>query len=176
MTQMSKEYGTALFMLACELDKVNEYSSALDTVLDVFNKNPEYVTFLSSPGIPMQERVDAVENALGAFLPEHVVSFIKILCERGRINAFADCVKEYRKLLDAANKVSVAKVKSPVALTEDEKERLKSKLEKINGNSVVLDCSIDESLMGGIVVEIDGKIVDGSLRRRLHEVKEVMFK
>lgn len=176
MTQMSKEYGTALFVLACENNLADEYYTALDTVLSVFDETPEYISFLSSPAIPMQERIDAVEESFGKVLPEYVVSFIKLLCERGRISAFSDCVSEYKKLLDASKMVSVAKVTSAVVLTEDEKERLKSKLEKNSGKSVVLDCRTDESLMGGIVVEIDGKIVDGSLRRRLHEVKDVMFK
>lgn len=176
MTQMSKEYATALFMLACESGQENEYALALGSVLDIFNQNNEYITFLASPAVPMQERVDALGKVFEDSIPEHVLSFIQLLCENGRINAFSDCVKEYKKLLDASKRVSVAKVKSSVALDETEKERLKTKLEKLNGNTVVLDCSVDESLMGGIVVEIDGKIVDGSLRHRLYDVKEVMFK
>ena len=51
---------------------------------------------------------------------------------------------------------------------------LRLKLEKQSGRNVLLECSTDSTLLGGIVVEMDGKILDGSIRRRLQEVKEVM--
>lgn len=176
MAEMSKEYGTALFMLACEEGKTEEYCSSLDIVANVLSENEEYVTFLTSPNIPVAERVAAIEQAFADFVPEHIVSFLQLLCERSRIGGFSECVKEYKILLDASKHTSVAKVTSSVPLTKEETVRLKEKLEKISGNSVILDCRTDESLIGGIVVEIDGKVIDGSLRRRLHEVKEVMFK
>lgn len=171
---MSKEYGTALFMLAKENGAENEYADALETVLTAFHQNPDYINFLASPSIPKQERIDAVEQAFGISVPEHIVSFIKLLCERGRIFEFNDCVKEYKKLLDISKHISVAQVTSSIELTVQEKEKLQQKLEKISGHSVVLECSVDKSLLGGIIIEMDGKIIDGSLQRRLHEVKDVI--
>ena len=174
MTEMTKEYGTALFILAKENGAEKEYAEALDTVLSVFRENPEYIDFLASPSIPKRERLDAAEQALRESVPEHIVSFVQLLCERGRIRGFEACVKEYKKLLDAVNLVSSAKVTSTVKLTEQEEERLKEKLEKLTGHSVILECSTDRTLLGGMVVEIDGKIMDGSLRHRLREVKDVI--
>ena len=173
MAQRSKEYGEALFSLALECGKADEYSTALDTVLTVFNENPEYVDFLASPSIPKAERVDALEKAFNS-MPEHIVSFVSLLCERGRIREFDACVKEYKELLDASKHISTAKVVSAAALTDSEKEKLQIKLEKMSGQTVMLDCSVDESLLGGLIIEIDGKVMDGSLKRRLHEVKEVI--
>ena len=51
---------------------------------------------------------------------------------------------------------------------------MKQKLEKISGQTVLLDRTVDPSLMGGVVVEMNGRVMDGSLRRRLRAVKEVM--
>ena len=171
---MYNEYGTALFMLAKENNSENEYAEALDTVLNVFSENSEYMDFLASPGIPKAERLEAIEAALGGSVPEHIVSFVQLLCERGRIREFSGCVKEYKKLLDASKNISEAYITSSVELMPDEKEKLKNKLEKMSGHSVTLECSVDKSLMGGIVIEMDGKIIDGSIRRRLHEVKDVI--
>jgi len=174
MTETSKEYGTALFMLARENGTENEYSSALDTVLNSFNENPEFMDFLCSPRIPKKERLAVIEETFKDALPEHVVSFVQLLCERGRIRNLTSCIKEYKELLDSLNRVSLAKVTSSVELTDAEKQKLVSKLEKISGHSVMLDCSVDKSLIGGLVVEMDGKLMDGSIRHRLHEVKEVI--
>lgn len=174
MTEINKEYGTALFMLAKEVDSVNEYAVALECVEEVFSGNPEYTDFLASPSIPMEERLSAIEQAFGSTLPDNVLSFLLLLCEKGHIRGFKHSVEEYKNLLDAQNHVSTALVKSAVELTEEQKEKLRDKLEIKTGNSVVLECFVDQSLMGGIVVEIDGKIMDASLKTRLHEVKDVI--
>ncbi len=174
MTEMSKEYAAALFMLAAEEHKENEYERGLGVVLAAFAAQPEYTDFLTSPGIALGERLRALEDAFAASVPEHVLSFVQLLCEHGRVRMLADCVKEYRKLLDEFNRVSVATVRCSVPLTDQEKAHLRQKLEKMSGHRVDLVCSHDPSLLGGVVVEMDGRCIDGSVRRRLHEVKDVI--
>ncbi len=176
MTEMNKEYGVALFALAKEQNKENEYALSLECVEEVVKANPLYLDFLSSPSIPLGERLDAIDKAFGTSLPEDVVSFIKLLCEKGRIRSLTDCITQYKTLLDIQNSISTAYIKSAVELTEEQKQKLKDKLEIKCGHSVILECSQDESLMGGIVVEIDGKVIDGSLSHRLYEVKDVISK
>ena len=63
---------------------------------------------------------------------------------------------------------------SAVELTDDEKKKLKLKLEKMSGKSLILKCTVDKSVLGGVIVKMDGKIMDGSLKHRLEEVKEVI--
>lgn len=174
MTQTSKEYAAALFTLAKEAGLEKEISDALAVVLQAFRDNPDYIELLASPGIPKRERVAAIEQALTDAVPEYAASFIRMLCERGHIRSLESCVKEYERLVQASNHISTAQVISAVPLTEAEKERLRHKLQEISGHSVILECSLDESLMGGLVVQIDGRVLDGSLKHRLHEVKEVM--
>lgn len=176
MTEMSKEYGTALFMLAKENNEQKGYAQALDEILAQFNANPEYVELLASPSIPKDERVEAIERAFGTSMPEHVVSFLKLLCERGRIRQLAECAEAYNKLLEEDMKISVARVRSVIELTVAERKALKKKLEKMTGRAVELECVIDTSILGGLSVEIDGKIIDGSVRHRLNEMKDVISK
>ena len=121
MTEMSKEYATALFMLACELGAEKEYAVALDTIVAAMEGSSEYVEFLASPSIPVKERLDAIEQAFASAVPENVLSFMQLLCEKGRIRSFNDCVTEYGKLLEFSQQISVAKIVSAVALTEDDK-------------------------------------------------------
>lgn len=174
MTEVSKEYAAALFALACETGKEQAVMAALDTVLASLSENPEYMDFLASPAIPMSERLASVEAVFGASVPEYVSSFLGLLCEKGRIRSFADCVGEYRRLLHIRTSVTTAKVVSAVPLSAEELSALTEKLEKISGNTVIPECSVDPSLLGGVIVEMNGTVIDGSLRRRLREVKEVM--
>ena len=174
MTDIAKEYGAALFMLACEMDKKKEYGCALETIETVFAENPEYLIFLASPSVSLSERITAIETAFATKVPEHLLSYLELLCEKGRISCFFESVKEYNELLNASECVSNAIVTSAVELTQEEKQKLKTKLESTTNGVVNINYLIDETLLGGVVVEINGKIMDGSLRHRLREVKEVM--
>lgn len=174
MTEMSKEYAEALFALACEENAKKDYSSALENVMDAFREAPEYMDFLVCPGIPLSERISAVEEAFSGSVPEYIIHFLQLLCEKGRIQLLSECVKEYNKLVDASENICVAKVTSAVELTEDEKKRIQQKLEKMSGQSVIMECITDPAIMGGVIIETEGRVIDGSLRRHLHEVKDVI--
>ena len=174
MTDIGKEYGAALFMLAVESGEKKEYAGSLKGIRDAFSEEPDFMGLLSSPAVPMSERLSSIEAAFAGRVPENVLSFLMLMCEKGRIEHFNDAVEEYCELLDASEHVSVAKVTSAAELTEKEKERLKNKLESMYKGEVRIQYFTDETLLGGIVVETDGKIMDGSLRHRLRDVKEVM--
>ena len=176
MAQTIREYAEAIFMIGMEEGKQNEYGKALEAMLEIFEQNPEYVELLASPAIPTGERIECIGRAFEGFVPEHVLSFVQLLCENSRIVFFGECVKEYQKLLDASNKVSHAKVISFVELSDSQKSRLTEKLEKISGNRVQVQYVTDPSVLGGIIIEMDGKIIDGSLSHRLQKVKDVMIR
>ena len=174
MTDLSREYAEALFALAAENDQTKEYLEALDTAATLLADNPDYVELLRCPTIQKEERDGLLEQTFGQILPEQVLAFIQLLCAHGRIRSLNDCVAEYRLLYQTAVAMSTAQVTSAVPLTEQEKQQLADKLAARFGRTVTLECTVDESLLGGMVVRVDGKVLDGSLRSRLHAVKEVM--
>ncbi len=174
MTDIAKEYGAALFLLACEKNKKEEYGASLSKVREVFEENGEYLDLLSSPSIPLSERLSSLNKAFFEKFPEDVLSFLLLMCEKGRISSFFESEKAYRELLDASNRVMSAKVTSAVELLDTEKEKLKAKLEKVFNSVVNPEYFIDTALIGSLVVELDGKVIDGSLCRRLLDIKEVM--
>ena len=176
MTEIAKEYGTALFMLALEADKKKEYAEALDTVLEVFCEKPEYSGIISSPAISLEERLKVIEEAFSAYIPEDVLSYLKLLCEKGRIFCFADSVKEYMLLLEESQRVAKAKITTAVEMTDDEKQKLLKKLESISKKTVEPEYYIDKSLLGGVVIELEGRVIDSSLKTQLRDIKEVIKK
>lgn len=174
MKEISKQYAEAIFELACEEACEDTVMTALESVCAVFDQNPEYMDLVSSPAIPLAERCAILESTFSGAFPEMVVSLVGLMCEKGRIGALADCVREYRRLLDVRRSVVEAHVISAVPLTEGEISALKQKLEKKSGGTVNLSCEVDPAIMGGIIVKMQGAIMDGSLRQRLREVKDVM--
>lgn len=176
MTKTYKEYAEALFALGLENDAVDEYSQALESVRGVFSENPDYIDFLACYAIPASERTDALAEAFSDTLARNILSFLQLLCEQGNIKLFFDIADEYARLLLAHRSMSNAVVYSVIELDDRQKSALKARLEKLCGKSVSMSFAIDKSIMGGLYIDIDGSILDGSIRHRLHEVKEVIDK
>lgn len=172
MAEISKEYASALFEIAREKNAVDETAEALRLVLDQFETSPEYADLLSSPNIPTKERISLIEEAFEKYLPDHLLYFLMLLCEKGHIKELERCFEEYITMNKAFSKISEARIISATELTESEKEALLKKLEKISGNTVNASFEIDESIIGGLIIYIDDKIIDGSLRHKLKEIKE----
>ena len=97
-----------------------------------------------------------------------------MVCERKRLSSLDVAVEEYRRLVNERESVVTAKVTSAVPLTESELAALQSKLEKKSGCTVRTECTVDPSILGGLIVEMDGAVMDGSISHRLREIKEVM--
>ena len=174
MTEISKEYGTALFMLACEENEQERYAKALESIENAFLENPQYQELLASPSVSLNERLCVIDTVFADSIPEHILSYLKLLCEKGRIPYFIESVQAYKELFDASKHISNAKITSAVELTENEKQKIIAKLESMEKGKVQAEYFVDADLLGGFIVEIDGKILDGSLRRRLHEIKGVI--
>ncbi|MBQ4151318.1 MAG: ATP synthase F1 subunit delta [Clostridia bacterium] len=174
MMQTEREYAEALFMLANESGDSEKYTEALDAVYNVMRENPEYTEFLSSPAIPLSERCAAIDKAFES-LPEYVVSFLKLLCENSHAKSVCECIEEYRKLSLSASGTVTATVTSATELNDAQKAKLLAKLEKVSGKTVFAEYNVDATLIGGIRIEIDGKLYDGSVKTRLSEVKDVII-
>ena len=172
VTAVYNDYADALFALAQEAGL--ELTDDLMTVRQVFVENPAYTDLLSSPGIPLRERTAAIRQALEGAVCPTVCSFVQLLCEHGHIRVLPECIDAYVELDRAAKRRSVAQVTSAVPLTVEEEQQLTEKLSAISGHSVTLECTVDPALLGGVIVHLDGKVLDGSVKRRLRDMKEVI--
>lgn len=176
MTQTSKEYAEALFALAAEEDMTEQFYNDLRLVLSEFRENPVYADFLSSPSIPLSERLNAIDEAFSQSVCEYVDSFLKILCQKDNIRLVYRIIMDFEELYRISKGISTARIISAVPLKKAEKEKLLSKLEKMTGKTVVPEYITSPSVLGGLVIYVDGRVLDGSLRRRLHDIKEVIEK
>jgi F-type H+-transporting ATPase subunit delta len=174
MIQTEREYAEALFMIAAEENQADGYVAQLEHVGQLIKENPDYTEFLSSPAIPLGERIAAIDEAFGGKLDDNVVSFLKVLCENGRFGTIAGCIDEFIKLSMALSDRASARVYSAVPLNDEQKKNICEKLGKLTKKTVEAEYVVDKTLIGGIKIEVDGKTFDGSIRHRLEEVKDVI--
>ena len=174
MNNISREYAEALFLLSCEARAMDEYLNDIRLVKQAFSEEPEYTALLRSPNLPITEKLSLIEAAFGGRVNEHTCSFLKLLCENGRMELLGECILAYEELYNQIGGICAVRVTSAVELTFSEKEGLIKGLEKRLGRRVELSYTVDPSILGGIIVETSDTVIDGSIRRKLQEVKEVI--
>lgn len=170
-----REYATALFTLTAEENCTESYVEYMKGLRDILRKNEEYVEFLSSPAVSLEERSAAIDEAFGEDYPEYALSFLKVLCENGRMKSVFGCIDEFLSIAMSVSCITTAVIYSAVELSEKQKSAVVEKLCKITKKQVEAQYVIDESLIGGMKIEVDGKTFDGSVRHRLGEVKDVIM-
>ena len=175
MNDVSREYSEALFRLASEQDKGQEYSDALELVKQLVVENPEYIDFMCSPGIPMNERETALDAAFsGDEVMTSIASFLKLLMKNGRSRELVEIIDEYQAIFKSAMGMSTAYVTSAAPLNGVEMDALRKNLEKRLGHKVECVFSTDASLIGGVVVRVDGKVIDSSIKSQLSDIRELI--
>ncbi len=174
MTHISREYAEALFALAQDEGKTAEYAEALELTEEILREDAGFQNLLASPAISREERMDALSSAFEGKIPASMLLLLRLMIFRGHARSLLRMMEDYRVLAREHRGESIAKVRSAVALTDAEREALEQKLEKRFGRKMILECEVDPALLGGIRVETEGRVLDGTLRARLQEIKEVM--
>ena len=174
MTTTSREYAEALFELAVQGGVTKETSEGLETVVSALLQQPDYRALLASPAIGKEERLTALDTAFRGKIPEILLAILRMMVSRGHVSALTGMARDYEELARGYRGESVAVVTSAVPLKEAETVALRAKLEKKLGRQVILQCRVDPALIGGVRVDVDGRVIDGSIRNKLEEIKEVM--
>lgn len=174
MTQTARLYGGSLYELAAEEKLTDTMMEQMLEIRKIFRENPDYIRLLSEPSIPKKERTDLVEEAFGAQAERYLVNFIKLLCERNILMEYAGCCEEFVRRYNADHNIAEAVVTSAVSLSGDQMKALKEKLEKISGKKISLTQRRDASVVAGLRVELEGKLLDGTVRSRLSGISRKM--
>lgn len=170
------EYASSLFSLAVEQNALDAYVEALTAVKAAFAEHPRYAAVLHSPAIPLQERLHLLDEAFGAIQPPTVLSLLKVMCERGHIREINACIEEFDRLAQEAKRRQTAVVYAAKPLSDTQRDALKQKLRRMTETDIDLRVVLDESLIGGVKVQLGDTVIDGSLAGRLHSIKGVIEK
>jgi F-type H+-transporting ATPase subunit delta len=174
---VSKVYGDALFETAMEKDMLTPWYGEVQALRTIFMENSDLVQFLNHPQIIKEEKVKVVENIFAGKLSDGLMGFLVTVIDKGRQNDilpicdyFIGRVKEYKK-------IGVVTVTSAVELSDEQKKKVEEKiLSTTSFVSLETSYSVDEALLGGLVIRIGDRVVDSSIRTRLEELKRDLMK
>lgn len=170
---VARRYARALFSLGLEDGRHEEYGEELDSVLAGLEQSRDAAAFLKNPGYTLAQRqaaVDAIASALK--LSPVVVSFLRLLAERQRVDGLGMVARAYRTMVDEKVGRMRATVTSPHPLSDREMKSLRDAIADMTGRTIVLDAKTDPGLIGGVVAQVGPRLFDGSLKTQLERMRE----
>lgn len=169
---LSRRYSKALFELARESGQEEKIGDELERFLSTSTES-SLRAVLSNPGFALESRKKILlEVARSLQLSSATENFLSLLLDRDRLAFVPSIIASYRHLVNQAKGRVDAKVVAAEPLGSTVIERLRDSLRRLSGKDVILQEEGDPELLGGLVVEFQGKIYDGSVRTQLEKMKQ----
>ena len=170
----TKAYAEALFAVARTEGPLTEVEDELFRVAQVVKGNDELRDKLADPHIPVATRQQVVIDLLGGKALPTTVSLVSLVVANGRVRELPAIVDALVAMTAQEANKEVAEVRSAIALTDDQKTRLADALGKATGKQVEVKVIIDPSIQGGLVAQVGDTVIDGSIRRRLDQLRNAL--
>ena len=168
---VSKTYGDALFAVASEENRIDEFYEAAKVVSEILRTSEEFGQLMNHPGIVKEEKVKIVEEAFGAKVPKEIVGLMTLMVSKGRFSQMLSAFDYFENLVKEEKKIGEADVTTAVSLDAKQKEKVEQRLlATTKYESFEMNYQVDESLIGGMIVRIGDRVVDSSVKTKLQDL------
>jgi len=169
----ARRYSQAVFRMALNKKELNRWQADLRRVARLTSDDALF-TMLENPDISLDEKMKVLTGRLGDINPM-ALKLVSLLVTKSRLSMVNDIADEYQRLLDNYHGVEgaeVAEVTTAIPLDDDDRLRLAQRITDLMGKPVVLKPKVDASVIGGIIIRVGDKLIDGSIRSRLVALKK----
>lgn len=167
---VGKRYAEALFEVSEELNKIDEFREQVKFISDVFEQNGRLRTIFEHPKLSKTEKKDILNELFKEKVSSEVLNLCYIMVDKGRSNHIKFVSEEYNKLANKRQGIVEARAITAIKMTDEEIKNLQDRLSKKFNKKVKLSNTIDNSVVGGVVVEVEGKRIDGSIKGKLDDI------
>jgi len=172
MTTIARPYAKAAFDFAVEKGQLDQWGQMLSFAAEVANN--EQVHELLTSSMSADKLAEVFVAVCGEQVDEFGQNLIKVMAENGRLLALPDVCAEFLLLKQEYEKEISVEVTSATELSEQQKADISSKLETRLERKVQLNCSVDEALLGGVIIRAGDLVIDNSARGRLSRLSDAL--
>jgi F-type H+-transporting ATPase subunit delta len=170
LSTLARPYAEAVFRLAKTSGDRKAWSDRLSKVGQVVG-DPQMRTLIADPNVSAAQVADLIVSILGDSLGDNKgVNFIKVLAENNRLTLLPEIEAQFEALKADAEGVVEAKISSAQEMSNAQVNDLVGALKKKYGRDVQVSVSVDATLIGGVVLAIGDRVIDGSVRGRLEKM------
>lgn len=172
---IARPYAKAVFDYAQESNSFDEWTNALDQ-LAVISSDEAFNTLVNDPRVEQSKLTQLLIDLSKDALPEGGTNFVTLLVQNERLDSLADVQQQYADLVAKAKAIVTADVTTAIALSEDQKSSLTQALEQRLGQKVVLQETVDASLVGGAIVKTGDLVIDGTAKGRIEKLTTTLLR
>ena len=171
MNRAALRYAKAALALAKEANKTTEVNKDMSLIASTIDGSKELQTFLNNPISKSEDKLKVIEKLFGAKIDSITNGIVKLLVKNKRLNLLPFVAKQFNMLFDKLQGVDVAKVTTAIPLTDDLKAKVLAKVKAVTNKEAVLENIIDESIIGGFILQIGDKQYDASISGKLGNLR-----
>ncbi|SVD71312.1 uncharacterized protein METZ01_LOCUS424166 [marine metagenome] len=170
-----KKYTQALFKVAVKENDINQISDRLHNIRSILKSVPELNQLLITRRVQVQDKMNILKNILGDKISDIEMDLMVLLMENGHMMLFGEVVKRFDYLLDKESKLVKVHITSSSILSDDEVQRISSKIENNIQKEIEVEMETDESIIGGIKLRVGNTLIDGSIYSRLQKMRDTLI-
>lgn len=171
---VGKRYASSLFEVALELKKIDNFHSQLEFIREVFTSEEKLLAILEHPRISRGEKRSLIENIFKANVSKEILNFLFIIIDKRREDSLMDIIKEYNNIFKEYKGIVDIEAVTAVPMGEESKNRLKLVLKNKFHKEINLSNRVDPSIIGGVLLKMDEKVIDSSLKNQLKEMESLI--
>lgn len=173
LSSIARPYALAAFETAREKQTLPAWKAFLESAA-VVAKNRSVLRLLGNPEVPSAELAKLFKEVLSSVSDKEQTNFLLLLAQNKRLVALPDISDTFNAYYSALEKVSKVRVVTAVETEENFRKTLISALTKRIQRDVTLHCEVDPSILGGAIVHIGDRVIDGSIRGKLTRLLQTM--
>jgi F-type H+-transporting ATPase subunit delta len=165
--KVSRRYSTALYEIASGNKITDALRNDCKLLIKIIEESKELKQFFQTPIINAGKKREVFKKIFDKKVNDLTLKFFDLLTEKKRENYLYDIASDFLNLLNEKEGIIQANIKTAVKISDDDKINLSAKLKDFTGKRIEANYSIDPSLKGGFIAQIDDTIIDGSIQRQL---------
>jgi F-type H+-transporting ATPase subunit delta len=171
----AKKYAQALFEATKEDNNTNSVLEDIDLVYSTISNNKEIGLFLGNPEIQNEDKKGAIQEIFGNRVSLKIMNLLYIMIDNGRYDIIGETYKEFQKIINEINSVITVKATTAIEMKEYLKKELQEKIENKLSKRVNIEYETNPQIIGGLIIETDGKIIDNSIKTKLSKIKKELI-
>jgi len=171
--RLSERYAKSLIDLAEEMNELDPVHDDITLLQDICNESREFVLMLKSPVISADKKNKIINAVTGNKISNITQTFIKLLSSKNRESFLQEILASFIEQYNKIKGIHKVKLTTATPVTEEIKNSFISKIKAGHSiKNIELETNVNEKLIGGFVLEIEGKLIDASILRDLNDVKK----
>ena len=172
--RIAETYSSAIFELGQESGLLPQFDTDLSYVQDLFSTHEELRQILINPMLEIAGKKKILQQIFGGEVHPLIMNFLNVMVDRRRSPYIMETARAYVKRSRESRGILEAKVTVIEPLSEAMREKVLRKLQEITGKCVIEE-HVDPSILGGMVIQVGDTRIDGSMARRLEELKKSLL-